>query len=102
MIADYPQITGNPRRGWTKQTHTPGPWIAKPTASLGPQYAVYPEASGPDIAIVYDHGNTEANARLIASAPELLAALEAILAVNPDLAEVADTARAALEKAKGK
>ena len=49
--------------------------MAKPTASLGPQWAVYPEADGPTIAIVYDHGNTEANASLIAAAPDLLEAL---------------------------
>jgi hypothetical protein len=54
--------------------HTPGPWTSKATASLGPQYKVYPEADGPDIAIVYDHGNTKANAQLIAAAPDLLAA----------------------------
>ena len=54
--------------------HTPGPWETKPTASLGPRYVVRPEADGPDIAIVYDHENTEANAKLIAASPDLLAA----------------------------
>lgn len=58
--------------------HTPGPWNARPTASLGPQWVVYPEADGPDIAIIYDHGNTEANAHLIAAAPELLEACRRI------------------------
>ncbi len=60
--------------------HTPGPWVTKPTASLGPQWKVYSEndTRGADIAIVYDHGNTEANARLIAAAPGMLAVLEAI------------------------
>ena len=53
--------------------HTAGPWTYKATASLGPQYAVYPENEGYDIAIVYDHGNAEANAKLIAQAPALLA-----------------------------
>lgn len=59
-----------------KTTHTPGPWIARPTASLGPQFQVYPENDGHDIAIIYDHGNAEANARLIAAAPDLLATLQ--------------------------
>ena len=60
----------------TEAKHTPGPWTSRATASLGPQYVVYPEAAGPDVAIVYDHdGCTEANARLLASAPELLEAL---------------------------
>jgi len=65
----------------TETQHTPGPWMHKATASLGPQYAVYPEDSttGAVICIVYDHGNTEANARLIAAAPELLEALRDIV-----------------------
>ena len=94
----------------SNSNHTPGPWTTKPTASLGPQYAVYPEAGGPDIAIVYDHGNTAANAHLIAAAPELLAALEQILAAadDPDNEKPRDfvdaidwqAARAALAKAR--
>lgn len=60
--------------------HTPGPWATKPTASLGPQYAVYPEESGRDVALVYDHDeHTEANARLIAAAPGLLEACKRLL-----------------------
>jgi hypothetical protein len=59
-----------------KGAHTPGPWTHKATASLGPQYLVYPEGDSYDIAVIYDHGNTEANARLIAAAPELLEALK--------------------------
>lgn len=70
--------------------HTPGPWATRPTASLGPQYAVYPEADGQSISIVYDHGNTEANARLIAAAPELLNVVEHI---EPHNAKVAEKAR---------
>ena len=61
-------------------SHTPGPWLASPTASLGPQYAVYAEASGRDVAVVYDHDDrTEANAKLIAAAPDLLEACEAFV-----------------------
>ena len=62
-----------------KTQHTPGPWTHKATASLGPQYAVYGESdrTGRDVAVVYNNGNeAEANARLIAAAPELLEALE--------------------------
>ena len=61
--------------------HTAGPWTCKPTASLGPQWAVYSESDtrGATIAVEYDHDeNTEANARLLAAAPDLLAALRAI------------------------
>lgn len=41
----------------------------------------------------------KADARLYAAAPDLLAALQGILTSNPDLAEVADSARAAIAKA---
>ena len=42
---------------------------------MGPQWAVYPDGAGPDVAIIYDHDDhTKANARLIAAAPELLEA----------------------------
>ncbi len=63
-------------------SHTPGPWTAKPTASLGPQYKVYADDDtiGADIAIVYDHGNTQANANLIAAAPCLLEAATWLMA----------------------
>lgn len=94
------------------EQHTPGPWIAKPTASLGPQFVVYPEAAGPDIAIIYDHGNTEANACLIAAAPELLNALEIAVAslerlacTNSKVASIQGTlslANSAIAKAKRK
>ena len=59
--------------------HTPGPWIASATNSKfgswgvftkGAMYGVL-DASAPGI-------NSEANARLIASAPELLEALKAV------------------------
>jgi hypothetical protein len=53
---------------------TPGPWESQHTAGHDThgQTAIYAEADGKDIAIVYDG---EANARLIAAAPELLRAL---------------------------
>lgn len=49
--------------------HTPGPWKAAPTA-FGPIDIVIPD--GKDIVTVYGGGtgNKEANARLIASAPD--------------------------------
>ena len=53
------------------ETHTPGPWIYKGTAGQH-DYAVYAEATGRDVALVRDFD--EANARLIAAAPDLLAA----------------------------
>lgn len=62
-----------------KIEHTPGPYNSSPTASLGPQFAVYTEAEGRTIAVVYDqtgHGDTRATARVLAAAPELLEAAQ--------------------------
>lgn len=55
-------------------THTPGPWHHQYTAGKHNQ-AVYAEADGRDIAVIYPdpNGELEANARLIAAAPDLLA-----------------------------
>jgi len=65
--------------------HTAGPWTHKATATpdYAKQYAVYQaEDNGSrDIAIVYDGKEAEANAELIASAPELLASLIDIIPV---------------------
>jgi len=57
--------------------HTPGPWLASRLASpdYAPQYGIYSESNPNDFAIVKGD-NAEANARLIASAPDLLEALE--------------------------
>ena len=49
--------------------HTPGPWLSKATAG-NHDFAIYPEATGRDVALVRDFH--EANACLIAAAPELL------------------------------
>lgn len=65
----------------TKQTHTPGPWTANP--------ARFVAGANGDVAIVNDHhsliavayvrnGEEQANARLIAAAPDLLAACRAV------------------------
>ena len=87
----------------TKVTqHTPGPWEAQDTAGhdIHGQTAIY-DAGGKDVAIVYDG---DANARLIAAAPDLLKALKGMVAHEsrcdekcPDLAN----ARAAIKAAEG-
>ena len=61
------------------QTHTPSPWEVS-TYENG-DVAVYGEndPSGRDLALVRGSSEAEANARLIAAAPDLLAALEAAL-----------------------
>lgn len=98
----------------SKQKHTPGPWgihKLRPTM-VYPSHLVFDQrgflvaegraAGGP-------LRQATANAKLIATAPELLAALEATLAYLPHAASgasdvihpVLSRARAALAKAKG-
>ena len=90
----------------TQTAHTPGPWIVEhPYGEPG----VF--VSGPRtelIAKLYLVAEAEANAALIAAAPELLAALEKMVArwdalsvedLGPGCRAIADKARAAIAKA---
>jgi hypothetical protein len=66
----------------TKPTHTPGPWMATDHDGMDPQdgmplTTVYAE-NGQRVANVPPCDEQEVNARLIAAAPELLAALKAL------------------------
>lgn len=97
--------------------HTPGPWIGA-GPSFGDQLPRYTteivtewedeDDQRPMICTLpfrhYDHEN-EANARLIAAAPELLEALETCLVLmdygGTWTVEEQNTARAAIAKAKG-
>jgi hypothetical protein len=56
--------------------HTEGPWAISRhgTPDYAPQYGIYAEGGGPDLAIVTGP-NSPANARLIALAPEMAEAL---------------------------
>ena len=83
-------------------THTPGPWHVESGDEVR-------AADGWEVAYIYGASRQrvdwEANARLIAAAPELLEALEAITA-NASWADWRDldqilNARAAIAKAKG-
>lgn len=85
--------------------HTPGPWdVSKLTSpDYAPEYVVCADASARWHAVV----KGEANARLIAAAPELLAALRRLMPLW-DREDVADTwsedfeaAEAAIAKAEG-
>src|SRR3990172_5640432 len=65
-------ILGRPER----MTHTPRPWKAEGLVVLG--------ADGADIAAAWDWGEEGiSNARLIAAAPDLLAALKGLLPEAP-------------------
>ena len=79
-------------------THTPGPWAAGLFAG-NHQASVHSEATGRTVALVYDPDN--ADARLIAAAPELLEALRDLQASVQKWAPTIDQsrARAAITKA---
>lgn len=75
--------------------HTQGEWYQRATSSG--QHMIASECKGDTIAVVYnDH---EANAQLIASAPELLSALTALLKERTP--ETIDQAQAVILKATG-
>ena len=93
-------------------THTPGPWTRAQYGNLD-RWAVM--ASGQTIAeldselsnfLRNDHETRDANARLMAAAPELLTALESLLtAATGELPETwvcFEMARDAIAKATGK
>ena len=124
--------------GWRKRTHTPGPWTVEPSDSGDPSVGLAPtppvvftcipnrEERHIDIAVVgstiYDNteeghpqswGDPDANARLIAAAPELLAALQRAVEVldaegimygncDDEPLDVLEAARSAIEKAEGR
>jgi len=66
--------------------HTPGPWTAEPNGGddddMRRLYICTDMGARTALAEAYsvDHGDPEANARLIAAAPDLLAALKEIIA----------------------
>lgn len=73
-----------------KAKHTPGPWIIEATPrSIAEDYVIRTEHSVvAAILPLYNEDETDANARLIAAAPELLeAAKEAREALQPFLTE---------------
>lgn len=86
-----------------KTSRTPGPWhidigqIDKSFLVGRLQEAVFAK-DGTPIAIC---GENQDNARLIAAAPELLAALEGVLCVADRKTDEFDAARAAIAKARG-
>ena len=102
----------------TTAAHTPGPWRTKTGPGWHDTYIVgeLVGAHEPTIATVRVHNNQQhhmANARLIAAAPELLAALEVLLPMFADWhsefpqhvgdkeAPALQNARAAIAKATG-
>jgi hypothetical protein len=83
--------------------HTPGPWTYWPKVAY-PLGVVTRDASAGHIATPSDCGEcTEANACLIAAAPDMLEALELCVSwqSGAERGRVFDAARAAIRKAKG-
>jgi hypothetical protein len=77
---------------------TPGPWTVAPFTS-NPQHSSVAARDDVTVAEVFDR---PADARLIAAAPDLYAALEAFMRLGTmDDQAAIDAARAALAKARG-
>lgn len=82
--------------------HTPGPWrLAKQPPNIGITVTLY--GYGPATLGTIHTGNDEyiANAILITAAPDMLAALKAVVAVADRKTIEFDAARAAIAKAEG-
>jgi hypothetical protein len=86
----------------TKTTHTPGPWLVTKhgTPDYAPQFGIYAEGEPRDLAIITGD-NSKADADLMAAAPDLLAALEALLDSEGD-DNARELAGAAIAKAEGR
>jgi len=89
-------------------SHTPGPWITRGPRRVdqGDDYAIV--AGGEIIAEAFGRTSqnnfppSAANARLIAAAPDLLAALKEVVALSDRKHDAWDAARAAIAKAEGR
>lgn len=93
----------SPRTGMVE--HTPGPWrIERKDGGMFNVVAGHDYFTRTFVAFMGanpEEGDTEANARLIAAAPELLEALEAMVATSPIDDEVLPQVLAAIARAKG-
>jgi hypothetical protein len=89
----------------TQTTHTPGPWSTRPIHG-NPQSFYLAAPSGELMAEIWATTHLRddvlyANAKLIAAAPELLAALQHLMRYDFGDSEGAKEARAAIAKATG-
>ena len=92
-------------------THTPGPWFRRSPSRSKVWWIVREDGKRLAQVLCSHDVNDDANAHLIASAPDLLEALKAFLTVNSDeiadmpmshdLARALGTARAAIALAHG-
>ena len=82
--------------------HTPGPWDTQHTATLewAQQSVVYAEGQERAVALVYDGEHHEANAALIAAAPDMYEALVMVeREIGPEDRSTSRKVRAALTRA---
>lgn len=86
-------------------THTPGPWTATPSPHDKRVYLIDSKANGAVGELIYIDTRKEADARLIAAAPDLLEALHAIRLCEfnsmSSRQEMMRLAKAAIAKATG-
>jgi hypothetical protein len=80
--------------------HTPGPWLAEPSTDNRKTWHVVAPC-GLRLAWRIGSPNEAQDARLIAAAPDLLAALKGILSITHRDHVAWDAARAAIAKAEG-
>lgn len=98
-----------------KTKYTPGPWVIDRDISSDQPLSIFPDDGGSRIAVVEHYLNPktkkmlsgcEANARLIASAPEMYQALKRIndsgIWADPSLIGIHNAIKAAIAKAEGK
>ena len=87
-----------------KAAHTPGPWNCNRSSASGYDI-VCSENSPTDVCVISRRdkttGEIDANARLLAAAPDLLAALIGVVKVADRATVEFDAARAAIVKAEG-
>lgn len=87
------------------KTHTPGPWaLCYDTRPRMEWNITVVRENDRNYAVCFmtSDGPSEANARLITAAPDLLAALKGVLRVADRATDEFDAARAAIAKAEGK
>lgn len=85
--------------------HTPGPWVARPVPNVGVRgHTGYAIDFNEDQEQVVDFVYEEADANLIAAAPDLLEALDELVRHQEALGRhnvIIDKSRAAIAKARG-
>ena len=88
-----------------ESSHSPGPWAVGDRLKDGAVVVAGPPGSGFECVVANPRGyegRVVANARLVAAAPDLLAALKAVIAVADRKTDEFDLARAAIAKGEGR